>query len=293
MKLRIATCMTLPEVDVDEAPLAAALAAAGVDAALVAWDDPRVDWDAPTPTILRSTWNYSLDVSAFLGWIDRVARVAPLWNPPDIVRGNVHKRYLLDLAARGVPVVPTMVIERGDAPAHEPGVSRVSHELGDSLRASASGKIVVKPEVGAGSRDTRVFSVDDDSGDYDAHLAAIRQHGAALVQPYLTSVETYGERSLVCIYGALSHAIRKAPRFSGDNESVTGPFPIADEERAVAEKALAPIADRILYGRVDLARDEKGQPVIMELELVEPSLFFVRGPGSVERFVHGLLRRLR
>jgi hypothetical protein len=112
------------------------------------------------------------------------------------------------------------------------------------------------------------------------------------VQPYLASVDDYGERSLVWIDGALSHAIRKSPRFAGDNEAVTGPFPIADEERAVAEKALAPIADRILYGRVDLARDEAGHPVVMELELVEPSLFFVRGPGSVERFVDGLRRRL-
>lgn len=292
MKLRVATCTTLPEPDADEAPLAAALAAAGVDAALVAWDDPRVDWDAPIPTILRSTWNYALDVDAFLAWIDRVARAAPLWNPPDIVRTNVHKRYLLELAARGVPVVPTMIVERGDA---------IEHDLGASLRASESGKIVIKPEVGAGSLNTRVFAVEVPDGERfdqvvaasEAHLATIRRHGAALVQPYLSSVETYGERSLVWIDGAFTHAIRKAPRFSGDTESVTGPIPIAGEERAVAEAALAPIAERILYGRVDLARDDRGQPVIMELELVEPSLFFARGPGAVERFVGGIACRLR
>ncbi len=289
MKLRVATCLTLPEVDPDEAPLAAALAAAGIDAALVAWDDPRVDWDAPIPTVLRSTWNYALDVTAFLAWIDRVSRAAPLWNPADIVRGNVHKRYLLELAARGVPVVPTVVIERGEAPGEPKGSIRDA--LGTRL-CSSGDRIVVKPEVGAGSLHTRVFSLEDADDAYRAHLATIGRHAAALVQPYLTSVETYGERSLVWIDGALSHAIRKAPRFWGDSESVTGPFPIADDERAVAEAALAPIAERILYGRVDLARDENDRPVVMELELVEPSLFFVRGPGSVERFVHGLVRRL-
>ncbi len=277
MKLRIATCMTLPEVDVDEAPLAAALSAANIDAALLAWDDPRVDWDAPTPTLLRSTWNYALDVAGFLAWIDRVARAAKLWNPPDIVHRNLHKRYLLELAARGVPVVPTTLVERG-----------ATTDL-----ARIATKLVIKPEVGAGSLGARVFTLPADLEAAHAHLAALTAQGAALVQPYLASVDDYGERSLVWIDGALSHAIRKAPRFAGDTESVTGPFPIADEERAVAEAALAPIADRILYGRVDLARDADGHPVIMELELVEPSLFFVRGPGAVERFVDGLARRLR
>lgn len=274
--LRIATCTTLPEVDVDAAPLATALATAGIEAALVAWDDPRADWDAPIPTILRSTWNYALDITGFLAWIDRVARAAPLWNPPDIVRGNVHKRYLLELAARGVPVVPTTLVERGGR--------------GDLAHAGA--RVVIKPEVGAGSLNTRVFSLPAERAEAEAHLATITAHGAALVQPYLASVDDYGERSLVWIDGELSHAIRKAPRFAGDSEAVTGPFPIADDERAVAEAALAPVAARILYGRVDLARDDRGRPVIMELELVEPSLFFATQPGAADRYVAGLARRL-
>ena len=88
MKLRVATCRTLPEVDVDAAPLAIAHAAHGFSAELVAWDDPTVDWDAPIPTILRSTWNYALDVVGFLSWIDRVSETSTLWNPPAVVHGN-------------------------------------------------------------------------------------------------------------------------------------------------------------------------------------------------------------
>ncbi|HUJ57715.1 MAG TPA: hypothetical protein VLX92_04470 [Kofleriaceae bacterium] len=272
MKLRVATCARMPEPDGDEAPLAEALAAAGIDASLVAWDDPAIDWDAPVPTILRSTWNYAHDLDGFLAWIARVSAAAPLWNPPDVVRGNVRKRYLLELGERGVPIVPTTLIERG------------------GTIAPPRGRIVVKPEVGAGSLDARVF----EPGDPEAvrHIAKLTARGAALVQPYVASVDSYGERSMIWIDGVLGHAIRKTPRFSGDAERVTGPFAIEPDERAVAEAALAPFAARILYGRVDLARDAAGKPMVMELELVEPSLFFRFGGDAVDRYVAGLKRRL-
>jgi O-ureido-D-serine cyclo-ligase len=226
------------------------------------------------PTLIRSTWNYSRHLPAFSAWIDRVAAAAPLWNPPDVIRPNLHKRYLLELAARGVPVVPTTMV----APNH-------------GEVAFPRGKFVIKPEVGGGSWLTRAFGLGDDHA-ARAHLRDVLRHGNALVQPFVSSVVDYGERALVWIDGELSHAVRKAPRFSGDRESTTGPLPIADDEREVANAALAPVADRILYARIDLARDGDGRPMVMELELVEPSLFFARGFGSVDRFVAGLLRRL-
>jgi len=273
--LRVATCVELPEPDVDEAPLAAALATGGFAAELVGWDDPAVDWDAPIPTLLRSTWNYPLVADAFLAWIDRASAAALLLNPADIVRDNLRKRYLLALAARGVPVVPTTLVERGQP---------------YDLAGVAAPRVVIKPEVGAGSLGTRLFDPRDPAA--AVHLAELTAAGAALIQPYVASVEAYGERSLVWIDGALSHAIRKTPRFSGDSERVDGPFPITDDERAVATAALAPIASRILYGRVDLARDDHDRPMVMELELIEPSLFFAHQPGSVDRFVAALRRRL-
>jgi glutathione synthase/RimK-type ligase-like ATP-grasp enzyme len=272
MKLRVATCVTLPERDTDHEPLATALAAAGFEATWVAWDDPSADWDAPIPTLIRSTWNYAHHVGAFLRWIDRAAAAAPLWNPPAIVRANVRKRYLLELAARGVPVVPTHLIAAGDPV--EPPRERV----------------VVKPEVGAGSLDTRIFEAGDPA--IRDHVAHITRRCDAMIQPYVASVDSYGERSLVWIDGELTHAVRKTPRFSGDVEKIEGPFPIADDERAVAEAALAPYAVHILYGRCDLARDADGKPMVMELELVEPSLFFGRHPPALDRYIAGLRRRL-
>lgn len=277
MRLRVATCLNLPEVDPDEAPLAAALRKAGIQADLVAWDDPRADWASPIPTILRSTWNYSLARDEFLAWCERVGRTAPLINPPDVVRANSHKRYMLELAARGVPIVPTTLIPRGG-------------DLGDAGAGFA--RIVIKPAVGAGSLGARRFSADQRAA-AAAHVAEWSARGDVLVQPYFASVEDYGERSLMWIDGELTHAIRKSPRFSGDDERVTGPHPIELDERALAEAALEPWRDTILYGRVDLARDDHGAPRVMELELIEPSLFFPQHPPALERYVAGLTRRLR
>jgi hypothetical protein len=273
--LRIATCRELPEPDPDAAPLAAALAAAGLTAELLGWDDPAADWDAAIPTLLRTPWNYPLAPAAFLAWLDRAAAAAPLINPPDVVRGNLHKRYLLALAARGVPVVPTLLVERGQS---------------CELAHIAAPSVVIKPEIGAASFAARRFAPDDPAA--LAHLAQLTAAGAALVQPYVASVDHHGERALIWIDGELSHAIRKTPRFEGDAEQITGPFAIGGDERAVAEAALAPLADRILYGRVDLARDATGQPMVMELELIDPSLYFAYQPGSVDRFVTALGRRL-
>jgi hypothetical protein len=298
IRLRVATCKQLPEPDPDERPLATALAAGGFAAELLGWDDPAVDWDAPIPTLLRSTWNYPLAIDAFRTWIDRVSRAAPLINPRDVVLSNVEKRYLLELDARGVPVVPTVVVERGEAcELVKVLLAGAPQAIGDGIAASsdlaplrAAANIVIKPEVGAASLDARRFAPDDPAA--HAHLAALTARGAALIQPYLASVEIHGERSLVWIAGELSHAICKTPRFTDAQERIAGTVAIAADERAVAEAALAPVADRILYGRVDLARDDAGQPRVMELELIEPSLYFTHQPGSADRFVSALRRYL-
>lgn len=257
-------------------PLAEALARAGVAYDVLGWEDPAVDWSAPQPTVIRSTWNYALDVDRYLAWIDRVAAAGPLLNPREVVRDNLHKRYLLALQARGVAIVPTTLVERGASI--------------DLRSLGFTGRFVIKPEVGAGSLNARVFETID--GAADAHLASLTARGAALVQPYIDSVEAYGERSMIYIDGELSHAIRKSPRFAGQSEMVSGPYPIADDERAIALAALAPYGP-LLYARVDLARDASGQPCVMELELVEPSLFLAKKPGAADRFVAGLLQRLR
>lgn len=279
--LRLATCRHLPEPDPDAAPLEAALAAAGITAIWAAWDDPAVDWAAPVPTLLRTTWNYSEAPAAFAAWCDRVAAHGGLMNPAAVVRGNMHKRYLLDLAARGVPAAPTHLVPQGGAaPLADLGWDRV----------------VIKPAISAGSRGAQAFTLRDAPARAAAaaHVATWSALGDVLVQPFIDAVHTTGERSLVWLDGAFTHSIRKEPRFAGQAERVSGPHPIADDDRAVAEAALAPLASGLLYARVDLARDAAGLPLVMEVELIEPSLFLAQGgPAATARLVAGIARWLR
>ena len=271
--LRIATCLRLPEPDPDETPLLQALRARGIAARMAAWDDPDEPWSAPAPTVIRSTWNYIHAHERFLAW---AATARPLWNPASVVRWNTHKGYLAELSASGHAVVPTRFYRRG-----EPAIP------GGDLE----GDVVIKPAVSAGSWQTRRFH-DGQGAAARAFLAALLVERDAMVQAYVPSVEAYGERSLIWIDGAFTHAIRKSPRFSGGHEEVSATQPIAPDELRLAEAVLAPYAGELLYGRVDLARDDLGRPMIMELELVEPSLFLIQHPPALERLVAGIARRL-
>lgn len=277
MRVALASCLKLPEPDVDEPLLLRALAAAGIDARVLAWDDPAAPFEASDLVILRSTWNYYDDVDAFVTWVGARPRVL---NPPAVVAWNARKTYLTTLAERGVDTVPTVFALRGTNP-----------RLDAILRERGWDEVVIKPVVSAGSFRTERFARDTlEAG--QAFLDALVGDRDAMIQRWMPSVETYGERSLVWIDGELTHAIRKTPRFAGGVEQVSEAVPIADDERAFAARALAPLAGELLYGRVDLVRDAGGVLRVMELELIEPSLFFRQSPEALERFVAAIARRL-
>lgn len=282
MELAIATCRPLPEPDPDEELLLAALRARDVAARMVAWHEPSA-WDpprAPYATVVRSTWDYIHRLDAFLAWAARAAELGPLWNPLDVIRANVHKRYLLELARRGVPTTPTWLVAHGE-----------TVDVARELARRGWRDVVIKPAIGAASFRTRRFRAHElDAA--RAHLASLVSDRDALVQPYLSSVEGHGERALVWIDGEFTHAVRKTPRWSGEDESVSPALPVEADERALGELALAPCARDLLYARVDVARDEAGRPLVMELELVEPSLFLAQHPPALARLADGLARRL-
>jgi hypothetical protein len=275
----VASCVVLPEPDADLPPLLEALQAEGLSAHALAWDDPDADFGAARLTLLRSTWNYSEQPARFLAWVDRVAARSALWNEREIVRWNVHKRYLLDLEARGVPVVPTHLVPQG-----------ASTSLADLARDRGWSEVVVKPAISAGSRATLRVTAGSQVG--EAHLRALALREDVLVQPYLASVEGHGERAIVWIDGELTHAVRKAPRFLGDPESVSTPVPIAGDEARLARQTVAAAPGPLLYARIDLARDEQGALRLMELELIEPSLFFPQAPRALVRYVAAVRTRL-
>ncbi len=280
LDVALATCVWTPEVDNDLHPLLDALRAAGLSTAALAWDDAGADFASARVTLLRSTWNYSEKPAAFLDWVGRTAARSSLWNPEATVRWNAHKSYLLDLEARGVPVVPTHLARRGDPIA-----------LADVMRERGWSEVVVKPAVSGGSRATIRVGPDDHARG-EAHLRMLVAREDALVQPYQQSVEGHGERAVVTVERVPMHAVRKSPRFLGDPESVSEAVPIEEDERDLVARALRAVPGPLLYARVDVARDPDGRPRVMELELIEPSLFFLQSPRTLEAYVAGVLRLL-
>jgi len=282
MDVALATCRVLPEPDPDEAPTLAALRAAGLHAQTLAWDDPDADFAQARVTVLRATWNYPDDPRRFLSWVERTAAVTELWNPLTAVRWNLHKGYLLELARAGVPVVPTRLVRRGEATT-----------LAEILTDRGWSDAVIKPAVSNASRLT-VRSGPETMEEGEAHLRRLAARDDVLIQPYVASVEEYGERSLVWIDGEITHAVRKSPRLASQHEAVTGPLPVSAAEAEVARAALevarAAGAGDLLYARIDLAPGPDGTPQVMELELIEPSLFFPFSPAALDRFVRAVAR---
>ena len=281
LDVALVSCVKLPEPDPDAAPLARALADAGIAAEVLAWDDGAADWSRARLTLLRSAWNYPTRRDAFLDWAGRVAGVSRLWNPLRVIRWNTYKGYLLELDDKGVPVTPTVLLKRGS-----------ETTLRAILEERAWQEVVVKPAISASSFRTRRFGrAEQDAG--EAHLRELLAERDVLVQRYLPSVEDHGERALVWIDGELTHAVRKTPRFEGQDESVSGEaVAISPAEADLARRAIDEVGAPLLYARIDVAPGPDGEPVLMELELVEPSLFFPQCPQALDRFVAGLRRRL-
>ncbi len=279
MSVAIVTCTVLPEVDPDEDLLLGALTYADLEPVMVAWDDDGVDWSAYDIAVLRSAWNYIDNLDAFLDWAVHAGTQTHLFNPVEVVQWNTHKGYLRDLAKRGAPVVPTAWIGVGE-----------ELELADIMADRGWHDVVAKPVVGAGSflTDRITDPATDRAKAFWRELCTDRE---VMVQPYMTSVETYGERSLIWIDGELTHAVRKSPRLGDADEHVSAALPIAHSERELAEAVIADIPQSLLYARIDLIRDDQDQPLLAELELVEPSLFLKQDPGALKRLVRGIAAR--
>ncbi|KOG42803.1 ATP-grasp domain-containing protein [Streptomyces resistomycificus] len=271
-----------PGKDADLPVLRAALRAAGAETDIVFWDDAGVDWAGYDIAVIRSTWDYSWRAAEFVAWAERCAKLTRLANPADVVRWNTDKRYLGDLAAAGVPVVPTGYLAPGD-PA----------DLPDDR------EYVIKPASGAGARYAARYAPEQHETAV-RHLAHMHQEGlTAMVQPYMRGIDAGGERALQFFGGRLLHASRKravlAPGTAFDADKVAHPglepWTPTPAERSVAERALAAVPDarEVLYARVDLVDGEDGEPLVMELELVEPNLFLFLHPGSVPAVVEAVL----
>jgi hypothetical protein len=269
-----------PALPPDDQLVARALERRGVSVRAAVWTDPHVDWSASPLTVLRATWDYPQRFAEFQAWLARTEEVTTLVNDAATVRWNAHKRYLAELSERGVTIVPTLVVRADEA-----------IDLTAATRARGWNDVVLKPCVGGSSYGTlRVRG--DAIGDVGAvHLRWLQRSGDVLVQRYLTEVETAGERAHIVIDGVWSHAVRKVPfndATETSGEVLHAPSP---EERAFVDGVLATLAAPPPYARVDVVPTAAGL-VLMELELIEPSLYFELAPGSADRLA-GVVETLR
>ena len=302
-RVALVTAREALALDEDLPPLRDALAAQGADVAMPCWDDARVDWARFDIAVLRSAWDYAERIVEFLEWTGRCARLTRLANRVETVRWNTDKRYLVGLSHAGVPVVPTRFVSPGaDASAE---LTRFLSGAAESLtvgHADGFTDFVVKPVVGAGSRDVARY-VREDGAAALQHLARLLDAGRrAMLQPYLQRVDEHGETAVIFFGGVLSHAVRKGPLLMAGAGVVSElfarekllPHDIDDAERRVAVATLGAIPFGVpLYARVDLIRGNDGGPVVLELELTEPSLFLAHAPGSADRLATAIIARSR
>lgn len=310
----LVTCRQLPDLTPDDRRLLVPLQERGIAAAPVVWDDPDADWSRYAGVVVRSPWDYHVKPRSFGEWIDRLARSGvPLWNPPAVLRWNLHKSYLEELAAEGVTVVPTRRMRRG-----EPA------SLREVLDQTGWTRVVVKPAISAGARRTMLV----DRGGAAARERAVRtllSRVDVLVQPYVTAVAEKGEWSVVFLDGAYSHSALKQPRagdfrvqerFGGSYTVAEPPPELVEQARRVAEAGRllagragtasggaagrrasgggppgAAVESDLLYARVDGVYEDRAF-TLLELEVLEPSLFFEVEPASAGRFADALAKRL-
>lgn len=307
MRVALLTARDALALDDDMPPLIAACQARGLSVETPCWDDPAIEWQTYDAAVLRSTWDYATRHDAFLATLTRIAEATALFNPLDAVRFSLDKHYLGVLADAGVATVPTRFVEPGAEASRALQSFITAAHTGTTPDAGlgAARDFVIKPAVGAGSKDAARYRRSDegDAARARAHLARLLAEGrSALLQPYLARVDDAGETALVYLDGRLSHAIRKGPLLRAGADLVDGLFAveaIAAREPTKAEGRVGKAAFNAipcptpLYARVDLVRDDDGEPRVLELELVEPSLFFAHADGSAARFADALIARLR
>jgi len=265
-RIALATCTKLPTLNEDDLLLVPPLRELGVTTVPAVWDSPDVCWEEFQGVVVRSCWDYHHRLEEFLGWVVRLERAGiPLWNPPAMLRWNSHKSYLRDLAARGVPVVPTHWLGRGEPV-----------DLARLLEDAGWRDAVVKPAVSASASGTWRTSTEAAAGD-QARLGELLRAGDVMVQPFVSEVRDRGEWSILFLGGQLSHAVLKRPaegdyrvqwEFGGSAVTMAPPPRLV----ADAEAVMAAVPGDAVYARVDgVERD--GRLVLMELELIEPHLF--------------------
>ena len=280
-KIGIATYHKLPELSVDDQLLRRELEARGHQIFPVIWNDESIQYTQFDLLVIRSCWDYYLQLPEFLGWVKKLRDLGTrLMNPPETVLWNSNKAYLRELEAAGVRIPRTHWMM---------GLNPGQQELSTFINESGWKKAVLKPLVSAGAHQTFVITSDKAS-------AAPSLSGEYMLQEFLPEIQTAGEYSFFYFGGAFSHAVVKKPK-SGDfrvqpeHGGLTTPFYPCARQLTQAQEILKKVPVKFSYARVDTV--ERGEHLLlMEIELIEPNLFFGTSPGSEKKFADMIEKEL-
>jgi glutathione synthase/RimK-type ligase-like ATP-grasp enzyme len=282
-QVALVTCEAFPNLYEDDLLLVTALDEIGIHSRPAIWSDASIDWLAFEALIIRSPWDYFRRPVEFRGWLDdRIASGVRMINSREILDWNFDKRYLLDLAATGISLVPTIIVPQGESP-----------DIVALARAKGWEDIVIKPTISGGGYRTYRFRFDD-ANRYHDEIAGILLDRGLLIQPFVPEILSEGELSLLFFDGLFSHAVCKRPKegdyrvqfqFGGSNKTVE----VRDEWIEEARACIAAAPALPVYARVD-GVIQNGQFLLMELEVFEPLMFLARHPDSPGRFARAIQR---
>jgi glutathione synthase/RimK-type ligase-like ATP-grasp enzyme len=268
-----ATCSQYRNLTADDRILAAALEKRGIKVVPVVWTETNAESLQCDLLVVRSVWDYHLRPQDFMRWIDGVSGRMPVLNPPEMIRWNMDKRYLLEIEAAGFPLPRTLYVAQG-----------ADVDLESVMRLGGLKQAVVKPVISASAYETRRIA--EPGAAHDQWLNGMLKHRPMMVQEFIAEIQSAGEWSLIFAGMEFTHAVHKAPK--------PGDFRV-QEEHGGLHRAAAPPADALVmtqeilrrfapqavYCRVDLVMRD-GQPLLMELELIEPLLHFELAPEAAE-----------
>ena len=267
---------------IDDEHAIAPMAALGWEVSTLSWRQDGIPWDRFEAVIIRSTWDYWNDVPAFLETLGQINRQTRLANPLDLVHWNLAKTYLLDLEAKGIGVVPTLWLE---------DLSDTSAaEFADRL---GTDQLVVKPVIGANGQDAFRFARQEDPARW-ADIIARFPGRACMVQPFMPGIVGEGEFSLFFFNSRFSHATLRIPaanEFRSQEERGAEVRAIDPEDVLLlrGQQAIAALSTPPLYARIDFVRNAAGDFDVMELELIEPSLYLRMDPEAPARFAGAIV----
>lgn len=275
----------LENILLDDRILSEALGEHGLTTTRVDWASPDVDWSRFRCVVFRTTWDYFDRFDEFTAWLGRVEGATRLCNTGSIIRWNMDKHYLADLASLGIPIVACRFIERGS-----------EERLADLLEASGWKEAIIKPAVSGGARHT--YRVNRESAaELEPVVRQLLATRTLILQPFVEEIMREGEDTLMVLNGRYTHAIRKIAkpgdfRVQADHGGTVHDLTPTAEHIELAEQAMAACRPFPAYGRVDMVRDNDGRLAIMELELIEPELWLRHHPPAAKEMAEAIAKAL-